>query len=130
MTEQEKREKAIEEYREKVKEGNAIEELALELCPTSLCHSCAKLEMLGVPTYNRWEVCIYFQMAKKVFELHYRKADEVRKEMAQKIWDELFAGSILMMLARCDYNAEYNEMADEIRRVFKKFGTKIAKIDQ
>lgn len=130
MTEQEKREKAIEEYREKVKEGNAIEELALELCPVTTCCNCKKLNMLGVHTYDRWEVCTYFQMAKKVFELHYRKADEVRKDTAQKIWDELFAGSILMMLARCDYNAEYNEMADEIRRVFKKFGTNIAKIDQ
>lgn len=70
------------------------------------------------------------RLAEHLAQLGYRKDEEVRKETAQKIWDELFAGSILMMLARCEYNAEYNEMEDEIRRVFKKFGTKIAKIDQ
>lgn len=74
--------------------------------------------------------CDLLTTAKVLHDAGYRKEEEVQKETAQKIWDELFAGSILMMLARCDYNAEYNEMADEIRRVFKKFGTKIAKIDQ
>lgn len=74
--------------------------------------------------------CSDYVLSTLLYNADYRKSDEVRKETAQKIWDELFAGSILMMLDRCDYNAKHNEMADEIRRVFKKFGTKIAKIDQ
>lgn len=87
-----------------------IEEMAKTLCclyGTIECYTCAVI--CGVP-----ENC------ERLYDAGYRKADEVRKETVEEIWEEV--KGVCNRVAKYDYRLPNIE---PFKNIFKKYGVEV-----